>query len=95
VFPREESYGLTSQIRRAAVSAATSRMDRGERQQKRYLRFLYIARGSLMEVGYIHLARRLGYLSEEDPSRLQESRGEAARALLGLIRYWQGRGERQ
>jgi hypothetical protein len=49
-----------------------------------------------MEVEYyIHLARRLGYLSEENHSRLRESQGEAAGAPLGLTRYWEGRAKTQ
>ncbi len=92
-FPREELYGLTSQIRRAAVSAATNIAEgSGKGSVKDYLRFLYQARGSLAEVEYyIHLAGRLGYLSKEKREILSEAQKEAGRALQGLINYWENK----
>jgi four helix bundle protein len=94
-FPREELYGLTSQIRRAAVSAAANIAEgSGRKSSKDYLRFQCVARGSLMEVEYyIHLAQRLGYLSEEEHRRLWESQGEGARTLQGLTGYGEGKVE--
>jgi four helix bundle protein len=61
-FPRDELYGLTSQVRRAAVSAAESVAEGLRRKSAQdYLRFQCVARGSLMEVEYyIHSAQRLG-----------------------------------
>ena len=65
-FPKEELYGLTSQIRRAAYSVPANIAEGASRESKKdYLHFLYIARGSLSEAQYfIHLAQRLGYLSD-------------------------------
>ncbi len=62
-FPKEELYGLTSQLRRASLSVPTNIAEGASRQHKRdYLNFLYIARGSLAETEYLlHLANRLGY----------------------------------
>ena len=52
-FPREEQFGLTSQIRRAAVSSAANIVEGCAREgEKEYLHFLSIAFGSLREVGY-------------------------------------------
>ena len=67
-FPREETYGLTSQLRRASYSVPANIADGSSRESKRdYLHFLYIARGSLSETQYfIHLSKRLGYLSTEN-----------------------------
>lgn len=61
-FPRDELYGLTPQIRRASVSAAENVAEgSGRKSGQDYLRFPYMARGSLMEVEYcIHLVQRLG-----------------------------------
>lgn len=67
-FPKEEIYGLTSQMRRAAVSIPANIAEGYERKnRKEYLQFLYIAKGSTGEVEtYLSLARDLGYLSSQD-----------------------------
>src|SRR5512141_1260580 len=76
-FPREELYGLTSQLRRAAYSVPANIAEGSSRESQRdYLHFLYIARGSLTEAQYfVHLAQRLGYLgaAEADALALQTS----------------------
>ena len=87
-FPREEIYGLTNQLRRAAYSVPGNIAEGSARQtQKDYLHFLYIARGSLTEVQYfIHLAHRIAYLRDSQ----YQIRGEQIKAtfarLHGLIR---------
>jgi four helix bundle protein len=88
IFPREEMYGLTSQIRRAAYSVPANIVEGSSRESKRdYLHFLHIARGSLSESQYfIHLAHRLGYLSDTDKARLSETSREAFACLPGLIK---------
>ncbi len=90
-FPREERFGLTKQVRDAAVSAAANIAEGyGRRTVRDLLHFLYQARGSLNEVEYfIHLSHRLGYLDDAERERLAALQGEAARALQGLIRYWE------
>jgi four helix bundle protein len=86
-FPRHELYGLTSQIRRAAVSVAANVAEgSGKQYLTEFRQFLYTARASLSEVEYyIHLAGRLGYLSTEERSRLAEANTETARTLQGFI----------
>lgn len=86
-FPREELYGLISQLRRAAVSIPTNIAEGASRQHKRdYLHFLYIARGSIAETEYlIHLSNRLGYLSDEKFKEIEIFKQEAAKTLFGLI----------
>ena len=63
-FPRDEIYGLTSQIRRAAVSVSANIAEGYERQhRKEYIQFLMIAKGSLGEVEtHLMFARDLAYL---------------------------------
>src|SRR5512136_3339434 len=87
-FPREELYGLTSQLRRAAVSVPANIVEGSSRESKRdYLHFLYIARGSLSEAQYfVHLAGRLGYLDSEQAGELQKQTSSAFACLHGLIR---------
>jgi four helix bundle protein len=87
-FPREETYGLTSQLLRAGYSAPANIVEGAARESKRdYLHFLHIARGSLSESQYfIHLAHRLGYLSDADRARLHELSRESLACLHGLIK---------
>jgi four helix bundle protein len=79
-FPREEIYGLTSQLRRAAYSVPANIVEGASRESKDYLHFLYIARGSLSEAQYfIHLARRLGYLSSAELTVFGSKRRQRSR----------------
>jgi len=86
-FPRDEIYGLTSQLRRAAYSVPANIAEGSAREGKRdYLRFLYIARGSLAEAQYyLHLANKLGYLAQGDYDALATQVKAAFAALYGLI----------
>ncbi len=86
-FPREELYGITSQLRRAAVSVPANIAEGASREHKKeYLNFLYIARGSLAETEYLlHLANRLKYLQDDDYKKLENIRKETAKTLHGLI----------
>jgi len=87
-FPKEEMYGLTSQLRRASYSVPANIVEGASRESKKdYLHFLYIARGSLSETQYfIHLARRLDYLSLEEADALREQTKFVFACLHGLIR---------
>ena len=71
-FPPQERYGLVSQMQRSAVSVAANIAEgSGRRTLADYIRFLFIAKGSLTEVEYyIHLAQRLSYLSSESHTEL-------------------------
>jgi four helix bundle protein len=87
-FPRDEVYGLTSQLRRASYSVPANIVEGSSRESKKdYLHFLYIARGSLSETQYfIHLAQRLGYLSSEEADTLHGQTKLTFGCLHGLIR---------
>ena len=87
-FPKEELYNLTSQLRRAAVSDPSNIVEGCARDSEAdYLRFFYIAFGSLREVRYqLDLSRRLGFLSNEDWSPIEPKIIETEKVLNGLIR---------
>ena len=87
-FPREELYGLTSQMRRAAVSVPSNIVEGCAREsQADYLRFLNIAFGSLRELHYqVSLSERLGFLPNHDFSLIETKIIEAEKVLNGLIK---------
>jgi len=86
-FPKEEIYGLTSQIRRAAVSVPSNIAEgQGRISTGEFRQFLGHARGSLAEVEtQIHIAKKLNYLSPAEASRLLSSCDEVGRILNGLL----------
>ena len=86
VFPDEEKFGLTSQMRRAAVSISSNIAEGSSRHSRDdYARFLEIATGSLFEViSQSFIARRRGYLSEVDFKRAYSAAEEQSRMLSGL-----------
>ncbi len=87
VFPKDEQFGLTSQIRRAAVSIPSNIVEGKARgSNKDYSRFLMIARGSLEEVKYqMLLARDLKYIDENTYREIYKNMDEVGRLLGGLI----------
>jgi len=87
-FPREEVFGLTSQLRRAAVSIASNIVEGCARHSHSdYVRFLDMAYGSAREVQYqLSIASRLGYLSPEDCELLSHLSAEVSKVLNGLVR---------
>jgi four helix bundle protein len=87
-FPREELYGLTSQLRRAAVSIPSNIAEgQGRGADAELVRFLRIAHGSLREAEtQILIAERLAYLTNEKVSQIMKIASEVGRMLNGLIR---------
>ena len=87
-FPKEELFGLTSQLRRAAVSVPSNIVEGCARDSEAdYLRFLNIAFGSLRELHYqLNLSKRLSFLPHGDSSLLEPTVVETEKVLNGLIR---------
>ena len=87
-FPREELFGLTSQLRRACLSIPSNIAEgQGRHSANEFVRFLHIAQGSLQEVEtQLTIAKRLCYLNEEQHRVLLARCAEIARLLNGLIR---------
>jgi four helix bundle protein len=88
MFPRDELFGLTSQLRRAAVSIPSNIVEGASRDtETEFLRFLDMAYGSASELDYqISLAYRLGYIEKNLYSSLSDKSTETAKVLNGLIR---------
>jgi four helix bundle protein len=86
-FPKEEIYGLTSQIRRAAVSIPSNIAEgQGRRTPSEFHQFLGHARGSIMEVEtQILIARNLDYCTEAKATLLLDQAAELGRLLNGLM----------
>ena len=86
-FPREEVYGLTSQIRRASVSIPSNIAEgQGRRTTADFVKHLSIAYGSLREVETQALiARRLNYVAEIALNKVLNHAGEVGRLLNGLM----------
>ena len=84
----EEKYGLTSQIRRSAVSVPSNIAEGyGRKSTKEYLQLLYIAYGSVCELEtQLLLSADLGYGKAAELEKLQKDIGDVERMLKGLIK---------
>jgi four helix bundle protein len=86
-FPSEERFGLTSQLRRAAISIGANIVEGSARpSQGDYVRLLTIAYSSACELEYeLSVASRLGYLKQSTETDLMLLASRTCRALRGLI----------
>lgn len=87
-FPKEELFGLTSQMRRASVSIASNIAEGcGRGSNKEYAQFIQIALGSAYEIDYqILLAKDLGYLTNDVYKSLNERVDKTKRQLAALLK---------
>lgn len=88
-FPKEELYGLTSQIRRAAVSIMSNIAEGFDRRSDKELsNFLSIARGSTAEVqNNLYIALDLKYISKEEFNKTYKESKNVAKRINGLMNY--------
>lgn len=89
-FPKEETYGLVSQIRRAAVSIPSNLAEGAARNSnKEFIQYLYVSLGSLAELEtQLLLSKDLGYAQNEE---INERVERVRKLLLGLIKYLKGK----
>ncbi len=87
-FPKEEIYGLTSQIKRASVSIPSNISEGFARLYNReYRQFLYISLGSCAELTtQITIASRLNYLDENESSKILKEIEEISKMIMSLIK---------
>ena len=87
-FPKDEMYGLTSQIRRSAVSIPSNIAEGyGRKTTLDYVRFLYIAYGSVCELEtQTMISGDLGYVGKERLQELREEIGDVERMLKAMIK---------
>lgn len=86
-FPREEIYGLTSQVRRAALSIGSNLAEGcGRRTSNELARFVRIAMGSASELDYqLRVCRDLGYLKADDFQRTSKNLTEVRKMLTAFL----------
>ena len=87
-FPKEELYGLTSQIRRASVSIPSNIAEGFNRyHNKEFRQFLYVSLGSCAEVEtQLFIAQRLNYVDQEKAPKLIKELGEIGKMINNLIK---------
>ncbi|KIA94003.1 four helix bundle protein [Flavobacterium sp. KMS] len=86
-FPKEEVFGLTSQIRRSSISIPSNIAEGfGRESNKDFLRFLNISIGSLFEMQtQLEIAKNIAYLNEDEFNNLYEDSREVERMLVSFI----------
>ena len=88
-FPKEELYGLVNQIRRASISVPSNISEgSGYNSDAQFLKYLYIALGSLCEVEtQLYLSSDIGYISTEQLELVIVQTDELKRMILGYIKF--------
>ena len=88
-YPKDELFGLISQMKRAAVSIAANIVEGySRRTNKEKINFYYISRGSLCEVEYyLDLSFDLRYINKSEYNNLLKLKSDTGRLLNGLIQY--------
>ena len=88
-FPKEEIFGITAQLRRAAISIASNIAEgAGRKSKKDFRQFTHMASGSLNEVeSLLYISLRLNLLTKEFYTELKEKVDKVGRLIGGLLRY--------
>ncbi len=90
-LPKEETYGLSDQMRRASVSIPSNIAEgEGRKNNKEFIRYLYIAQGSISELQtQLEICVRLGYIPNEQIAAAENYTEEIGRMITKLIRNLQ------
>ena len=92
-FPKEEIYGVTSQLRGASISISSNIAEgSGRKSKKDFKQFVHIASGSLNEVESLrHICSRLNLVTADSYKELEESTERLGRLVGGLLKYLNGK----
>ncbi len=95
-FPKDEIYGLTSQIKRAVVSIPSNIAEGNERNSKKeFSHFLHVALGSAAELStQLSIAKELQYIDQSTFTEIESRLLEIQKMIHGLIKTVNGRGQR-
>ena len=93
LFPKEEIYGLTNQLRRSVVSVPSNIAEGvGRQSDKETIHFLYISKGSLFELeAQLYLSFDLEYILEEQLKEIFEQLSTCKKLLNGFINYFKNK----
>lgn len=93
LFPKQESYALTSQVRRCSISIPSNIAEGlGRQSNKETIHFLFISRGSLFELEtQLFLAYDLGYVYKEQLENILEQVTTCKKLLNGFINYFKSK----
>jgi four helix bundle protein len=88
-FPKDESYGITSQLRRASLSISLNIAEgKGRYSNKEFKQFLFVARGSLYEtITLLKMCLRLRYISDKEYENLIADSERIQSKIAGLLNY--------
>ena len=92
-FPKEEIFGITSQLRRASISVSSNIAEgAGRKSKKDFKQFVHMASGSLNEVeSLLHICSRLDLITGHPYKELKESAEKLGRLIGGLLKYLDGK----
>jgi four helix bundle protein len=92
-FPKEELFGLTSQLRRAAISIPSNIAEGFARKHnKELIQFLYVSLGSSVEIEtQLLIAKNINYINDEIYLSLTNHLSEISKMIIGLIRKIEGK----
>ena len=92
-FPKEEIWGITSQIRRASISISSNIAEgSGRKSKKDFKQFVHMASGSLNEVeSLLHICSQLDFIKADPYRELKDSAEKLGRLIGGLLKYLDGK----